>query len=320
MRYPQFLKKNDTIGITALSAGINDKLDEYENSINYLKSQGFNIKQTANVFSSGLVSGSAKERITQLNVLLNDPAVKAIIIARGGDLLFEILPYIDYDLIAKTNIPLMGYSDPTSFLYSVTVNCDLATFYGFNGSSFDFDNSLACANCLRLLQGDSITQYAFESYQGYLDTEPQPVKWEASVDSLSLSGRIIGGCIECLNNLFGTPYDHTASFLDRYQEDGIIWFFDVYALSSIELYLSLLKMRYMGYFNNCKAVLFSRVAFAKEEKNFSYKDAFTKALIDIPYIYNCDLGHTNSKITIVLGSLINIEYSEHKGSLTTFFR
>ena len=92
MRYPQFLKKNDTIGITAMSAAINDKLGEYENSINYLKSQGFDIKQSTNVFTSGLVSGSAKERIRQLNALLNDPVVKAIIIARGGDLLFEIVP------------------------------------------------------------------------------------------------------------------------------------------------------------------------------------------------------------------------------------
>ena len=37
MLVPKFLKDNDTIGITASSAGILDKIDKYEDSINNVK-------------------------------------------------------------------------------------------------------------------------------------------------------------------------------------------------------------------------------------------------------------------------------------------
>ena len=49
MKYPQMLKNNSTIGITAMSAGVGKKIDEYELSISKLKENGFNIVETESV-------------------------------------------------------------------------------------------------------------------------------------------------------------------------------------------------------------------------------------------------------------------------------
>lgn len=49
MKYPQMLKNNSTIGITAMFAGIGKKIDEYELSISKLKENGFNIVETESV-------------------------------------------------------------------------------------------------------------------------------------------------------------------------------------------------------------------------------------------------------------------------------
>ena len=38
-----------------------------------------------------------------------------------------------------------------------------------------------------------------------------------------ISGRLIGGCLDCLSNLAGTKFDKVSDFNEKYKEDGIIW-------------------------------------------------------------------------------------------------
>ena len=40
MKYPGYLKKSDAIGITACSMGVLDKLDQYNETINFFKDKG----------------------------------------------------------------------------------------------------------------------------------------------------------------------------------------------------------------------------------------------------------------------------------------
>ena len=47
---------------------------------------------------------------------------KLILLARGGDYLYEILDYLDFDLIKKSNIWFEGASDATGLLYILTTN------------------------------------------------------------------------------------------------------------------------------------------------------------------------------------------------------
>ena len=49
MYYPKFLKKNDTIGICAPSAGVGRGLDFYEKSVARLIEEGFKINETFSV-------------------------------------------------------------------------------------------------------------------------------------------------------------------------------------------------------------------------------------------------------------------------------
>ena len=49
MLYPNFLRKNQTIGITAPSAGVGYKLLSYEKSLKTLQKEGYNIVETESV-------------------------------------------------------------------------------------------------------------------------------------------------------------------------------------------------------------------------------------------------------------------------------
>ena len=37
---------------------------------------------------------------------------------------------------------------------------------------------------------------------------------------------MIGGCMDCLVNLIGTKFDRVGEFLERYKDDGFIWFLE----------------------------------------------------------------------------------------------
>ena len=41
--------------------------------------------------------------------------------------------------------------------------------------------------------------------------------------------------------LFGTSYDGTKKFINKYQDKKIIWYFDIFAMGSVDVYLTLLQ-------------------------------------------------------------------------------
>ena len=137
MNYPNFLKKNDLIGITALSSGCSDSVVEMKNAIDNLKKE-FKVEVTNNVYGNYIVSSDKETRINELNDLLKKD-IKLLQIARGGDFLYEILNDFPYDEVTRRKIMVQGYSDVTSLLYVLTTKYDLATIYGLNGKSYDGD-------------------------------------------------------------------------------------------------------------------------------------------------------------------------------------
>ena len=132
MKYPKFLKYNDTIGITALSSGCSDSVFDMNLAINNLKKEKFNIVNTDNVYGNYVVSSDKNTRISELNDLLRKD-IQLLQIARGGEFLYELLDSIPYEEIVEKNILVQGYSDPTSLLYVLTTKYDFATIYGLNG-------------------------------------------------------------------------------------------------------------------------------------------------------------------------------------------
>ena len=85
MVIPTFLKDNDTIGVTACSCGVLDKIADYEKSLEIFNSYKLQIKETDNVRSGGVVSSSAQKRALELQELIKDNNVNMIAIASGGD-------------------------------------------------------------------------------------------------------------------------------------------------------------------------------------------------------------------------------------------
>ncbi len=324
MIYPKFLKRGDNIGICAPSAGIysHDEAD-FDLSLSHLTAEGYGIKETANVRVDRPVSASPEVRGAEFNSLVSDGETSMVLCATGGDFLSTMLPHVDFDALAKNPKWVQGYSDPTFLLYSITTKLDIATLYGANAGGFGFKTlHPSQRDGLEIIKGNIPVQHSFELYErdrsgrdgGYNLTEN--VKWESERSSFKASGRLIGGCLDCITDILGTEFDGSRDFTERYKDDGFIWYFDVFALKAEQVHNVLFKMRHMGLFENTRAVIFGRVCFPGTWGSIDYKEAAKLILGDIPTVFEADIGHVPPKFTIINGALGTLEYENGAASLT----
>lgn len=321
MLYPKFLKEKSTIGITAPSSGVGDYLESFEKSLNTLKKYGYETIETESVRNKGITSASGKKRAEELDELITNDNIDLVMCASGGNFLIEMLPYVNWEHMKENPKWLAGYSDPTSLLFNITTKLDIATIYGCNAGSYNQTNLHQCLkNNLEILSGNIVDQQSFEYYQkewqknsdSYNLTEK--VYWEAINGPVDVTGRIIGGCLECLKDLIGTPFDNTQDFINRYKNDGIIWYFDIVEQSAEDFYCTLLQMKSAGWFQYTKGIIVGRVFAPKSYyPDFTYQKALKKVFPTLPIVFNADIGHVAPKMTIINGSIAHIICQNGKG-------
>jgi len=300
MKYPRFLNKNDTIGITAISSGTGDKIKEVKLSLNHLK-EDYKLVITPNVYGDEIVSSSIKTRIDEFNNLL-DEDIKAILNIRGGDFSYEVVDELNFQKIVDKKLVVQGASDTTSLVYILTTKYDYATLYGFNAKGYDSEVlNKDQLNNLEFLKGNLIIQKSFHDRIDY------------SINGdFKDSGVIIGGCLDIMRYLFGTNLDGTKKFINKYKDKKIIWYFDIFCMGSVDVYLTLLQMKKLGYFKYSDTFIFGSVLYPKEECNMTYADIYKKALGDKNIIVDANIGHVNPRFTILNGSLATITYNNNE--------
>ena len=293
MKYPRFLKEKDTIGITALSSGAGKKIQEVKTSLNHFKKY-YRIIATPNVWGGELVSSSSDTRVKEFNDLLNED-INAIINLRGGDFALEAIFELDLEKVMKKRLLVEGFSDATLILYPLTTKYDLATLYGFNAKSFYYDE----------LDKSRLDNLEFK--KGNLLEQRSNTSKSINGDFKS-SGVIIGGCIDAIRFLFGTKLDGGKEFIERYKDKKIIWYFDNFALNSIDMYLTLIQMKNMGYFKYTDTFIFSTPMIPNIMNGIDYVDFYKKVLGNENIVVDANVGHLEPRFTILNGSLATIEY------------
>lgn len=333
MIYPKFIKEQGTIGVTAPSRGITNELDlkRLESAIKKLNEKGFNVIETENVRTDNLGRSSSKEeRAKQLESLFLDKKVDAIISASGGDFLMEMIPYLNYEVIKNNPKWFQGYSDPTWLTYTITTNLDIATIYSNNFKSFGMKPwHKSLETNIKILKGDLINQKSFEKYELYKKNQEtgledynltEKVKWKiiTGEKEVSIKGRMIGGCLDVINEIYGTNYDKTQEFLEKYQNDGIIWYLENYSLTSEDLTRVLWKLNDKGYFKYTKGIIFGRSLNYQSFYNLSFGETIKSSLKDlkVPIITEADFGHLSPRMIIINGAIAEIKVKNDQGEIS----
>lgn len=332
MIYPEFIKKGSKIGVPAPSSGAYNelKIKRFENAQKKLKEFGYELEVSKNINKSeNCRSADALTRANEVNKMFQDKDIKALICAAGGEFLVEILPYIDFEKIASNPKWVQGFSDPTGLIYPITTKYDIATIYGQNFGSYGtevYDKSTI--DSLKILQGDIIEQESYELYEEERaeevtglegDNLTEKVEWKIlNAESVNATGRAIGGCFDLIMELCGTKYDGTSEFIEKYKDDGFIWFFDNCELSLEELIRSLWKLNELGYFKYAKAIVFGRNGSGVTSFLYTMEECLKDSVLaklGIPIIYDADVSHKSPCLNIINGAIATLEVASGKAKI-----
>src|SRR3954467_11389195 len=109
---PDYLQKGDMIGVICPSGYM--PLENMETCLQTLEGWGFTIKRGSTLGAQfSYFSGTDEERLNDLQRMLDDEDVKAVLCARGGYGLSRIIDEIDFTQFLQKPKWIIGYSDIT---------------------------------------------------------------------------------------------------------------------------------------------------------------------------------------------------------------
>jgi muramoyltetrapeptide carboxypeptidase len=114
MTIPKNLKPGDKIGVVAPARKINPA--DLEFAVNVMSLWGLEVVLSKNIYSSdhSYLSGTDEERLSDIQTMINDPDIHAIISARGGYGSTRILDAIDFSPLKQNPKWIIGFSDITA--------------------------------------------------------------------------------------------------------------------------------------------------------------------------------------------------------------
>lgn len=149
----------------------------------------------------------------------------------------------------------------------------------------------------------------------------EKVEWKnvTGEEKIQIKGRSLGGCLDCVKGYIGTKYDKVSEYVERHKKEGLIWFLEVFEMSTPEVYRTLWQMKNAGYFKYCTGIVFGRPLFIREDYETNFNDTVKEALqdLEIPIICDADIGHVKPQLAIVNGAILEITSQNGKGTVKT---
>ncbi len=144
---PPYLKKGDQIAITC-PAGYMPK-EKAQTCIETLQQWGFEVMvgKTLGSKSKNYFSGTDEQRLNELQAMLDDDRIKAILCGRGGYGVTRIIDQLDFTRFKKNPKWIIGFSDITVLHAHINSNFKITTLHApmaaaFNKGENDFTTSL----------------------------------------------------------------------------------------------------------------------------------------------------------------------------------
>lgn len=135
-KIPPYLRKGDTIGLVA-PAGYMPP-EDFQQCIQTLHDWGFRTlpgKTPGNQFH--YFSGTDDERTNDLQEMMDNPAVNAILCVRGGYGVGRIIERLDFKKFTRKPKWLIGFSDITVLHSHILTNCRVATLHAPMAAAFN---------------------------------------------------------------------------------------------------------------------------------------------------------------------------------------
>ncbi|UQZ32157.1 LD-carboxypeptidase [Paenibacillus sp. PK3_47] len=318
--YP-LLKSGARIGVTASSSGVGPAYrTSFEQGCTRMGQRGYGVFCGDTVFHhSKTRSASGKVRAAEFNSMMQDDSIDLIIPPWGGELLIEMLEHIDFSRIRDKWI--LGFSDISLLLLAVTLQTGLATAHGpgFGDISRDSVDEITgmWQTVMSTRPGGSVVQSS-----GPDEDEQKAWKSVSGADT-AVSGRLLGGCIDVIRHMIGTPYGDVGYYQQNMiGNEPVLWFLENCELRTADLPRSLVQMKLAGWFEHCSGILFGRSPANEPVDQYTIEDVYRELSeeLQVPIIYDIDCGHIPPQMTLVNGAYAEVKLTCGSGTITQYFR
>lgn len=205
IKTPSYLHKGDIIGIVCPSGYMPGK--KAETCIRVLNEWGYRVKTGKTLGNQfHYFSGTDEERRNDLQLMLDDPEVKAILCGRGGYGMSRIIDMLDFTRFKKSPKWIIGYSDITllhAHLYTrykiASLHSPMAAAFNDGGFATDYIQTLKKA-----LKGNRL------SYK----TTSHPFNRHGKA-----SGELIGGNLSLVAHMIGSKSSYNTKEKILFLED-----------------------------------------------------------------------------------------------------
>lgn len=191
---PQYLKSGDTIGLVCPAGYM--PIEKVQSCITALQQWGYNVRtgNTVGSASENYFSGTDEERLNDLQQMMDDDSVQAILCARGGYGLTRIVDKINFKKFREQPKWIIGFSDVTILHSHICTNYGISTLHAPMAGAFNDpeQENKFLMSLRKALEGRKIAYHA--------DVHPFNRRGEAV-------GELVGGNLALLTHCIGTDSD-----------------------------------------------------------------------------------------------------------------
>jgi muramoyltetrapeptide carboxypeptidase len=234
-------------------------------------------------------AGEPALRLADLERMLRDPEVGAVVCARGGYGTTHLLPLLDPGLVLEHPKLLVGYSDVSPLLGMLVDRCGVVAIHG----------PMVATDLAK-----GLTARATERFSALLaaptSTWREPVT--EVVASGTATGRLVGGCLSSLVALLGTPY--------AIETDGAVLFLEDVAEPPYRIDRMLTHFRLAGKLERVAAVILGSFADCRgPDGEDGAAEVFREFFADanFPVVAGFPAGHLSENLPLALGLPVHVD-------------
>ena len=296
---PPKLNSGDKIGIAAFAKKIS--FVEIQHSISVFKSWGLEVVVGQTIGADWHQFGGNDEmRKDDIQSMIDDPEIKAIISARGGYGSVRIIDDIDFSVFKKNPKWIIGFSDVTTFHSHIHSNFGIPTIHGTMPMFFP-NNSIESINSIKSILMDDVMEYNEATTYTYFCKNGEA------------TAEIVGGNLSILYSNCGSN--------SSINTDGKILFLEDLCEYHYATDRMLQNLKRNKFFENLAGVIIGSfsdmkdgsVPFGKtvEEMVFDYVKH-----LDIPIFTGFPAGHIPNNKALILGEKVNMIVNNNVVNLT----
>ena len=300
------LPPGGTIGVPAPSSPYENR-SEIDRGIRWWQEHGYKVRLGSGIHTrDDYVAGEAPARAADINALFADPDVELVQALRGGYGASQVVPLLDYDVIAENPKPFVGYSDITALHVAIRQRAGLVTFYGLGLTSMGSPKRPDWS------RERFITALTSTEPLGDVPTNPDD-PYIGAIGRGRATAPLVGGCLWLLRETLATPWE--------VELDGCILFFEDVHCPPWHLDGMLTQLHNAGKLERVAGVVVGEFAESDPTKernpwlrSKSFEDVLEEHLepLGVPVLFNLPLGHGEHLATIPLGVRATIDADERK--------